>query len=181
MHKVKRPAGKLWRPLFIISLGVSLSLLDGSFSAAERKDSKVAEVGVKQNMSQNPAGPDTGLAALQVSFKLSPRLMGGTYGGDRWVSPHTYTTIESGGKAIVEVRVDGVDRKGQLLPITPEWIPADPGMLTVTPAQGQTVKITVQHAGQTTLKVNAQSISKTLSVKADPVYQGKAIKIDISQ
>ncbi len=32
-----------------------------------------------------------GLAAIQISFKLDPRLTDSTYGGERWVSPRTYT------------------------------------------------------------------------------------------
>ncbi len=28
--------------------------------------------------------------AIQVSFKLDPRLSGPTYGGERWISPPTY-------------------------------------------------------------------------------------------
>jgi hypothetical protein len=34
-------------------------------------------------------------ATINVAFKLDPRLSGPTYGGERWVSPPTYTAASA--------------------------------------------------------------------------------------
>jgi hypothetical protein len=58
-----------------------------------------------------PVAPETpSLKVLTVAFKLDPRLTGGTYGGERWVSPPKYTTAgEEADVATVEVRIHGLD------------------------------------------------------------------------
>jgi FKBP-type peptidyl-prolyl cis-trans isomerase len=122
-----------------------------------------------------PAAADK--TGIQVSFKLDPRLTQGQYMGERWVSPPTYTTTLD----TVEARVAGVDPKGRIGNISAKWIPSDPDMVTVSPGQGQEVKITVKRAGVSSLKVVSQGVSKALSVKATVTHEGKALQMEITQ
>ena len=116
-----------------------------------------------------------GVTGIQVSFKLDPRIMSGVYGGERWVSPPTYTTTLD----TVEARVAGVGPKGSLGNISAKWIPSDPEMVTVSPSEGNTVKIAVKRAGETTLRVTSDGVSKELSIKA--AHQNNAMQVQIAQ
>ena len=120
------------------------------------------------------------LKGIAVSFKVDPRLTKGLYMGDRWVSPPTFTsTLQEGKEIIVEARVHGVDAKGNKMKLKPVWTPSDPGMVTVTPGEGSDVKITVKHAGKSTLNVAAPGVSKELTIKA--TEEGNAIRVEIAQ
>src|SRR5439155_27115962 len=50
-------------------------------------------------------------SGIRVTFKLDPRLSGPTYGGERWVSPQTYSGANA--QDAVEARVFAVDDKGR--------------------------------------------------------------------
>jgi FKBP-type peptidyl-prolyl cis-trans isomerase FklB len=119
----------------------------------------------------------TTLAGIHVSFKLDPRLTTGVYGGERWISGPTYTGATA--QDTVEAKAQGADAKGRLIPITPEWIPADPEMATVSPSRGEAVKIIVKRPGESRLKVTAQGISTELSIKAEQVND--FLQLEISQ
>jgi hypothetical protein len=128
---------------------------------------------------QAAAPPPATLTRIDVSFKLDSRVSGPTYGGERWVSPPTYSGVQEGYFS-VETRVRGLDAKGQLVDIDPEWIPADPEMVTVSPAQGRDVTITVKRAGKSTLRVASQGVSKEFVIKA--TYPNNThIQAEISQ
>ena len=119
------------------------------------------------------------LKAIQLSFKLDPRLSDSTYGGERWVSPKTYTGAS--GQNTVDVRATGVDADGTTVPLTPEWSVSDANMITVSPARGERVKITVTRAGTSTVKIAAQGVVKELSVKAtssNNVFQIEIVQLD---
>jgi len=109
----------------------------------------------------------TALTGIAVSYKLDPRLTQGSYLGVRWVSPSTFTRVQDGKDLIVEARAHGRDAKGRALNITPEWLPADPEMVTVTPRQGNEVTITVLRAGESTLEVHSQGVSKKVVIRAE--------------
>jgi hypothetical protein len=99
--------------------------------------------------------------------------------GDRWVVPPTHTRVGEGPECIVEAKATGLDAAGKSVQISPLWIPADPDMVTVSPAQGSAVKITVQHAGETSLEVASQGFSKRLPIHA--VEYGETILVELSQ
>ncbi len=99
--------------------------------------------------------------------------------GERWVSPPTYTRVGEGMTVTVDARAHGVDGTGRSIGIRPEWIPVDPGMVAVVPNQGNEVKITVQRAGQSSLQVTSQGVSKVLTITA--TYRDKAILVEIAQ
>lgn len=117
------------------------------------------------------------ISDIRISFKLDPRLHGPTYGGELWVSPRTYSGIN--GQDIVDVRATGIDAKGGPVDISPEWIPSNPEIVTVSPDHGAQVKIMVKTSGQTGLKVQSQGISKELLIKSE--YNAGIIRIEIIQ
>jgi hypothetical protein len=133
-----------------------------------------------------PAGKAaTGAAAadspvFQVSFKLDPRLTRSLYMGDRWVSPPTYQhATQVGESSTLEARALLVDAKGIPLAASPTWTPADPEMVTVSPSQGNQVKITVRRAGESHLKLAYGRVNKDLTVKA--LQQAGAWRVDVVQ
>jgi hypothetical protein len=123
------------------------------------------------------------LTGIEVSFRLDPRLTKSLYMdmGEGWVSPpiSIYAGAQAGTAPTVEARVRAFDAKGLSVDISPEWIPADPEMVRVSPSQGNEVQITVQHAGQSSLKVASQRVSKNLSIMA--WYQGDALQVEITE
>jgi hypothetical protein len=116
---------------------------------------------------------------IKVSYKLDPRLTQSLYMGERWVSPPTYSTAQDGQTSTVQARAYGVDAMGKPLAISPEWTPADPEMVTVSPSRGNEVNIIVKRAGQSRVKVTFQGISKVLAIKA--VEQGGTMQVEITQ
>jgi hypothetical protein len=131
-----------------------------------------AEMKKKQAAATTPTGTN-------VSFLLDPRLTQGSYMGERWVSPPTYTMVQEGNTCTVEARVPGVASKGKRKQIRPRWIPSDPGMVSVSPSIGTRVKITVRRDGESKLKVALPMTFRELTIKA--AYQDNTIRVDISQ
>jgi hypothetical protein len=119
---------------------------------------------------QGTEAPLDGPAALDeivVYFKLDPALTRGLYMGERWVSPRTYTsTLQKGEQVTIHVRAEGRDARRRSTQVTPEWLPADPDMLAVSPSRGSAVTITVQRAGESRLHVTAGGVSRVLTIKA---------------
>ncbi len=114
---------------------------------------------------------------ITFSFKLDPRLFGPTYGGERWVSPKTYTGASA--QDTVEARALAVDAKGRPLKIDLEWTVSDPEMVTVSPPRGDQVKITAKREGESIVTVKSGGTSRKLTVKA---VQTKGIwQVSISQ
>jgi len=119
------------------------------------------------------------LTDIRFSFKLDPRLLGGTYAAERWISPPTYDG--SAAQDTVEARAIGVGAKREPVRIIPRWIPSDPEMVTVTPEQGAVVKIKVTKAGESKLEVASGGISKELLIKSEYLPTTNAIQIHITQ
>jgi FKBP-type peptidyl-prolyl cis-trans isomerase FklB len=100
--------------------------------------------------------------SILISYKQDPRLASGVYGGERWVAPPTYmTTLQT-----IDAKAEILDAAGNSTPLKAEWIAEDPEMVAVSTLDAGQVKITVKHAGQSSLKVAAQGRSRTLVVKA---------------
>ena len=119
------------------------------------------------------------VANIQVWFKLDALITRGTYMGDRWVSPPTFTTVSTEKEAIIYARAQALDAQGRAVDASVEWIPADPKMVSASPGQGNGVELTVKRAGETSLEVTAGGFSKKLSVKA--TYKDGAMRTEISQ
>ena len=101
---------------------------------------------------------------IRLSFKMDPRLSGATYGGERWVSPPTYQGAS--GQNAVEAKASLVDASGRPAKASIDWKPSDPEMVTVSPAAGEKVTITVKRAGESSLTLTSGAVSRTLGVKA---------------
>lgn len=113
------------------------------------------------------------LAEITISYKLDSRLTQGLYMGERWVSPATYKGVQDGENLIVVARADGRNARGETVDIRPEWKPADPEMVTVTPGAGGEAKITVLRPGETVLDVASNGLSRRLRIKAE--YQNNVL------
>jgi hypothetical protein len=111
-------------------------------------------------------------------FKLDPRLLGGTYGGEVWVSPSVY--VGAVGQDTVEARARLLDVSGHSTTISPSWTPSDPDVLTVLPDQGDQVTIVVKRAGESLLNIASEGTSKALLFKASAV-DGAVTRVEIFQ
>jgi FKBP-type peptidyl-prolyl cis-trans isomerase FklB len=151
----------------------------GSDASVGKVHASAASDQQTKNQAQEPApAPAAGRpAAIQLSFKLDPRLSGGTYGGERWVSPSTF--VGASAQDTIEIKAVGKNAQGKPVPIKPTWTASDAGMVAVSPAQGDAVKITVKKAGQSSLQVSSAGITRALSIKAE--YKNSAIQVAIAQ
>jgi hypothetical protein len=124
---------------------------------------------------EKKAEPATG--AIQLAFKLDPRLSGATYGGERWVSPPIYQG--SSGQSTVEAKASVMDASGRPTKASIDWKSSDPEMVTVSPAAGEKVTITVKRAGESSLTLTSGAVSRKLGVKA--LDRNGARQVTISQ
>jgi FKBP-type peptidyl-prolyl cis-trans isomerase FklB len=115
--------------------------------------------------------------SIQFSFKRDPRLVDPFRGQGPWVTGTNYTGATA--QDTVEVRVEGVNGAGRATKVNAEWIVSDPGMVAVSPSQGDDVNIKVLRAGESKLKVSYQGISEELAIRAK--YEGKFMLFEISR
>jgi len=123
------------------------------------------------------AAPSSAVKQIQLSFKRDPRLVDPTRGLGPWVSGSGYGGAT--GQETVEVRAAGVDAAGRSAKISPQWVASDPAMVTVTPREGDDVKITVRKAGESQLKITYQGVSKELEIRAE--YVNKFMVLGIAE
>ena len=121
--------------------------------------------------------PVTQSPGLSVLFKLDPRLTA-SYGGDRWVSPATYTRVGDATSAVIEARAQA-QSSAAAKAAAPEWTASDPEMVSVSPAKGAVVTITVKRAGTSTIQVASGEMRKELSVTAQS--KDNALQVSITQ
>jgi FKBP-type peptidyl-prolyl cis-trans isomerase FklB len=126
--------------------------------------------------SQDVARPAPAVKGIQLSFKRDPRMVDPFRGVGPWVVDSSYQGAAA--QDTVEVRAEGVDAAGKPAKISPEWSSSDTNMVTISPNQGDDVKITVHKAGESKLKVSYQGVSKELVVKAK--YVGKFMLFEIT-
>jgi FKBP-type peptidyl-prolyl cis-trans isomerase FklB len=113
---------------------------------------------------------------IQLSFKRDPRMVDPYRGIGVWVTGSNYTGATA--QETVEARAEGVDAAGKPAKISPEWKTSDAEMVTVSPSRGDAVNITVHKAGESTLRIAYQGLSKELLVRAQ--YVGKFMLFEIS-
>src|SRR3954469_8045244 len=81
--------------------------------SAVQKESKSKRTALQREKVQfrgKPAGAEGTATGLVVSFKLDPRLSGGTYGGgERWATVPSYTKVGEGKTCTLDVRVQALD------------------------------------------------------------------------
>jgi FKBP-type peptidyl-prolyl cis-trans isomerase FklB len=129
----------------------------------------------KQEAREEKAVPDLTLTDIRFSFKRDPRVVDSYHGLGPWVSGSSYSGATA--QDTVETRCEGVDAAGTPVKISPEWIPSDPEMVTVSPNQSDHVTIKVHRAGESKLRITAHGFSKELVVRAQ--YVGKFIVLQI--
>lgn len=111
-----------------------------------------------------PGAAAGGPQAVHVSFKLDPRLAGPTYGGERWVAPPRYTGATD--QRTVEARAVAVDAQGRPLRSTLTWSSSDPELVSIAPAEGAQVRLSVHRAGRGQVTVRAGEAIEVLHVSA---------------
>jgi FKBP-type peptidyl-prolyl cis-trans isomerase len=79
----------------------------------------------------------------------------------------------------VDVKVRGVDARGKLVEIVPQWTAADPDKVVVAPGANDEFTITVKGPGETKLRVSSQGVWKELVVTGRSL--NTAILVEISQ
>jgi hypothetical protein len=122
--------------------------------------------------------PVTDVPGLSVLFKMDPRLTN-SYGGDRWVSPATYTRVGDATSAVIEARAQARSANPGAKPASPEWTASDPDMVQVTPSKGGVVTITVKRPGTSNIRITSGEMTKELAVKAET--KDNALQVAISQ
>jgi FKBP-type peptidyl-prolyl cis-trans isomerase FklB len=113
---------------------------------------------------------------MHLSFKRDPRMIDPYRGIGPWVTDSNYNGATA--QDTVEVRAEGVDASGKPAKISPDWTASDSEMVTISPGQGDNVKVTVHKAGESKLKVTYQGLSKELVVRAK--YVGKFMLFEIA-
>jgi CHRD domain-containing protein/Big-like domain-containing protein len=125
------------------------------------------------------AGAVPAFKDLQISFRLDPWLIGGSYGGGFWVSPPSLGPVTQGATFTIETRADGL-ADSNTVAANATWTPADPQMVAVSVEEARQVTITVLRAGQTTVEVTCQGARKSLSITATN-YLGTALQVVMAQ
>lgn len=127
----------------------------------------LAVVPATAQASQEAPRPMAGSAGsvIQLSFKLDPRVVDSFANPGDWVSGPPY--MGAAAQDTVEVLAQVLDAKGQPTKASLEWVPSDPAMVTVSPRQGEDVKITVHRVGESRLKITCQGGSRELAISAE--------------
>ena len=111
--------------------------------------------------------PRPELSTITVAYKLDPRVTKSLYMGTRWVAPPTYTQVQDGQRLAVEAQAYGVDARGGVHAIAPDWRSSDPTVASIASASGNLATITVLKPGESTVEVTAMGLSARVHVKAE--------------
>ena len=108
---------------------------------------------------------------IAVSYRLDPRLAGGTYGGERWIAGPSYTSsAQPGPTAVVEAKASK----------TTTWSASDTRMVSVAPVSAGRVRITVNKPGESTLTLRNEDTTTELVVRGLAVGSS-AMQVQIAQ
>ena len=185
MNNKNRAIVSLMRNVLIIAM-LGLVLSYGCKRSSQNNDVSIKTAVAAQPPQESQIAPADKIApaaagptSIYVSFKLDPRITQGMYMGDRWVSPSTYTRVGEGKTCIIEAIASVFDDKGKPISVNPEWIADDEKMVTILPVKGNLVKITVNSAGQSSLRVIYGGNTKKMVVKSS--YKYNALQVEITQ
>jgi hypothetical protein len=121
-----------------------------------------------------PAAP----AAIQVSFKLDPRLTKSLYMGERWAPAATYTSASTSDPRAITLHARARSTVAPASKFSPTWSPSNPAMVAISPVQGAEVTLSVRSAGESTVTVKHGGASSTFAVKT--VGEGDSWRVDVS-
>jgi FKBP-type peptidyl-prolyl cis-trans isomerase len=163
------------------SIGPNAALIfEVELLAIEERPAATASAGTRA-APERPRGTSAGaastLADISVSFKLDPRITKSLYMGDRWV-PLPFQQAGQDKRVTVEARAEGKDGSGRPVPVSPRWVLADPELATVSPEQGNEVRITALRPGESSLRLISDGVSRELALKA--AYKGEVLQVEIS-
>lgn len=165
--------------------GMTACAAEPGLPGATKTGVSAPQEAIQPKTASAPLKPSAAGARIEVSFKLDPRLSGGTYGGEHWVSPPTFSSAaQLGTEATLETRVRVVDNQGVPVKTALSWTAADASLVSVSPVSpGETdhVQITVKRIGETKLVITAAGATKELRVKATAIANGRGIQVDIAQ
>jgi FKBP-type peptidyl-prolyl cis-trans isomerase len=133
--------------------------------------------GVAQSSQEVAPPPSTAVKDIQLSYKRDPRQVDPFRGIGPWVAGPSYGGAT--GQDTVETVARTVDAKGRAVKANLEWAPSDPEMVTVSPSQGNHVRITVHKIGESQLKITAPGFSTELVIKETSA--GKFLVFEITQ
>jgi FKBP-type peptidyl-prolyl cis-trans isomerase FklB len=108
--------------------------------------------------------PDPAVGDIQLTYKRDPRLVDPYRGQGPWVAGPGYSGATAQDRVVTRART--LDPKGQPVAATLRWVPSDPAMVTVSPAEGGEVTIAVHKDGESRLKVEAAGFARELTVRA---------------
>jgi hypothetical protein len=132
-----------------------------------------------------PASRPSVFTGLEVLFKLDPQFAkhGSLPMEERWVPPPIALAVgaQEGVAVPLQVRAYALDSNGQFTEIDPEWIPADPQMVAVSPGRGTEVAVTVRVGGRSTLQVVSEKVRVSTSLSITAWYQDGALQMRISR
>lgn len=124
------------------------------------------------------AAPSAALAIkdIQLSYKRDARVVDSYHGIGPWASGPSFGGAT--GQDTVEVRAEGVDAAGRAVKINPVWSVSNAALATISPSQGDDVKITVHKAGESKLTISYLGLSKELVVRGQYVNNYMLIEIE---
>lgn len=122
-----------------------------------------------------PAAP-VAVKDIQLSYKRDPRVVDPYRGIKPWATGPKFGGATA--QDTVEVRAEGVDSARKPVKINPEWIASDSEMVTVSPSQGDDVKVTMHRAGESKLRITYQGVSKELEIRARYVNKFMLFEIE---
>ncbi len=124
-----------------------------------------------------PSGTSASTVAdIQFIWKRDPRVVDSFRGIGPWASGPGFGGAMA--QDTVEVRTEALNAAGKMASIGAQWSASDPEMVTISPSEGDDVKITVHRDGQSNLNVSYQGSLKRLVVSAK--YVGKFILFEIA-
>lgn len=158
---------------------------DAQPAVGHGSDSEQPDLAVEQQGPETTANPTIpAIAAIKVYLKLDPRLTRGLSMGDRWVSPARFATArQPGQRGTVEARAVALDKRGQLLNrrLEPEWLAADSAHVSVSARRANSVVISIQRPGESTVNVTDGAVSEILTIRSTYDEQNDLTQLVISR
>jgi hypothetical protein len=143
-------------------------------AVVQRMQAELKQRRVTPREKPNAAAP----AAIQVSFKLDPRLTKSLYMGERWAPAATYTSASTSDPRAITLEARARSTVVPAAKFSPTWTASNPEVVAISPAQGAEVTLSVRRAGESTVTVKHGSASSTFAVKT--VGDGDRWRVDVS-
>ena len=97
--------------------------------------------------------------------------------GERWLDL-PFSQVGDAERVTVEARAQVLDHQQRAVATNLKWMSADPTMVTVGPEEGSQVTISVLRAGETSLRIDAGTVSRQLAITAE--QKGGALYVTVT-